>query len=102
MSYFPFASTGEAGIDARRGGPAGDARPAHSQVAVAGTLARVGDHQPHSTDVAGRLPDRARVPLSRALSIREARLGDVLLAHDRKQSHREVLRPHGGGKAVAR
>ena len=44
----------------------------------------------------------ARVAVSRPPSIRAARLGDVLLADHPEQSHREVLRSHGGGQAGAR
>src|SRR5439155_13087805 len=78
--YFPITPTGAAGFDKRRGCPAGHAGPAHSQGAIVGADAWLGNHQPHSTDVAGRLPDRARVPVSRPPSMREPRLGDVVLA----------------------
>src|SRR5438309_2575215 len=87
MRYFPIAPTGEARVDAHRGRPAGHAGPAHSQGAFGGTDTWLGNHQPHSRDVARRLPDRARVPVSRPPSMRAPWLGDVLLAHHRTQSH---------------
>src|SRR5437016_10219918 len=102
MSYFPFAPTGEARLDAGRECPTGHVGLAHSQVAFAGAVAWLGNHQPHSAAVAGHVPDRAGVAVSRPASIREARLGDVLLADHPEQPNREVLRSHGGGKAGTR
>src|SRR6266540_5901299 len=84
LVYFPITPTGAAGFDERRGCPAGYAGPAHSQGAIAGADAWLGNHQPHSTDIARRLPDRARVPVSRPPSMREPRLVDVLLADHRE------------------
>src|SRR5713226_1177222 len=101
LSYFPIAPTGEAGIDPRRGCHAGHAGPAYSEGPFAGTHAWLGNHQPHSTDVPGHLPDRARVLVSRPPSIRESGSFVELLAGHREQSHSEVLRPDVGRKAGA-
>src|SRR6266849_1636566 len=101
LLYFSFASTGVSTYDPGHGCSAGHARPAHSQGARAGAAAWLGNHQPHSTDVAGRFPGRAGIPVSRAASLRESWLGDVLLAHHGAQSNSEVLRLDGGGKTCA-
>src|SRR5260370_34245921 len=80
LSYFPIAPTGEARIDARRGCHAGHAGPAYSEGPFAGTHAWLVNHQPHSTDDAGRLPDPATDHGSCPASIREPGLRCVLLS----------------------
>src|SRR5713101_6874219 len=96
-AYFCLISTGDARLARHCRCHTGHAGPAHSQGVVAGTDAWVGNRQPHSTDIARHLPDRARVPVPRAPSLRASWLADVLLAYDREQPYREVLRSHGAG-----
>src|SRR6202022_4906218 len=79
----------------------GDSGSLDSQGAIGRTNARLGNQQSHSTDVRRRLQNRTGIAVPGRPSIRESRVGYVLLADYSQQPDSALLPANRGGKACA-